>query len=337
MEAPNKMQWQPVEKEIISRLTSDDWVCGWLICKRGTNRGRSYKIRPGKNAIGSDYTMLIRILGDQNTDKCSHGIIVYDVKSKKTTLLPGDSKRLLYLKDVAIFNPTVLVSHSEIKIGDSDYTFVPLCGERFDWVWSDERGNLDATPVGQAQAVPSSSKGDISDSALARYNAEQMGVRTIQLCPNNHWFDITENNGVCHACGEKLDIFSLKTQDEIKEELTLDPKDYVCGWLVCTNGFNKGRDYAIRAGKNAIGSDEEMPICVQGDPLINKRSHGVVVYDEATHTTIMLPGDSQGLVYKEKNVILKEAPLVSYDKIWIGDSEFIFVEFCTDKLNWDKE
>src|ERR1041385_3579869 len=44
--------------------------------------------------------------------------------------------------------------------------------------------------------------------------------------------------------------------------------DPVVGWLVCTAGPDRGRDYRIRSERNFIGRGEEMDIAIRGDDTI---------------------------------------------------------------------
>lgn len=162
-------------------------------------------------------------------------------------------------------------------------------------------------------------------------------LRPVEICPNGHHYNAISYGDTCPNCGEKIDAESRKTPEELVKELTLKSEEWVCGWLVCIKGVNKGRSYEIRAGKNPIGSDITMPIRILCDPHINKGNHGVVVYDAHKVQTILLPGDSRGLVYVEDNAIFGPTELDSHDRIQIGDSVFIFVPLCNDKFDWNKE
>lgn len=41
----------------------------------------------------------------------------------------------------------------------------------------------------------------------------------------------------------------------------------VVGWLVCTDGVNKGTDYRLHQGRNFIGRSPEMDVCIENIPF----------------------------------------------------------------------
>lgn len=52
----------------------------------------------------------------------------------------------------------------------------------------------------------------------------------------------------------------------------------VVGWLVCTEGVNKGTDYRLHQGRNFVGRSSEMDVCILGDNTVSRSSHAIVVY-----------------------------------------------------------
>jgi len=161
-------------------------------------------------------------------------------------------------------------------------------------------------------------------------------LRPIELCPNGHHYNATQYGDTCPVCGAKLDEDSRKTQEELEKELTLESEEWVCAWLVCISGLNKGRSYVIRSGKNPIGRDISMSIRVLGDPNIEPKNHGIIIYESKKMEATLLPGDSKGLVYVEGDVIFKPTTLTSFDEIQIGDSVFRYVAFCGERFSWGK-
>jgi len=126
------------------------------------------------------------------------------------------------------------------------------------------------------------------------------------------------------------------TKEEITEQLVLSEEKWVCGWLVCIDGVNKGKSYAIHSGKNSIGNDRDMPIYISGDMSVEKRTHGVIVYDPKKVKMTMLNGNSRGLVYVEEEIVLAERDLESHERIQLGKSQFIYVALCNDIFDWYK-
>lgn len=110
-----------------------DPVTGWLVCIEGTQLGKDYKIRNGKNFIGRADNMHIQILGDNSISRINHAAIIYDSKNRATYLLPGDSSGLAYHNGEAVYTPVELNAYSVVEIGKSKFLFIPLCGEHFEW------------------------------------------------------------------------------------------------------------------------------------------------------------------------------------------------------------
>ena len=163
-------------------------------------------------------------------------------------------------------------------------------------------------------------------------------LRPIEVCPNGHHFNTNTHGETCPICGAKVDLASRKTHEELVKELTLKVEDWVCGWLVCTDGVNKGRSYEIKAEKNPIGTDHDMSIRVLGDPKIDKRNHGIIVYEPARLKTSLLPGDSKGLVYKGGEPLFSYEELEPFEEIKIGASTFLFVPLCREgRFEWNTE
>jgi hypothetical protein len=114
----------------------------------------------------------------------------------------------------------------------------------------------------------------------------------------------------------------------------LEIMDPVTGWLICIDGPSKGRDYRIMTEKNFVGRADGMDIQVLGDNHIARRNHAVLVYDPKKRKTILLPGDSQGLVYVNDEAVYAPVELAPYDSIELGKSKFLFIPLCGENFEW---
>lgn len=165
-------------------------------------------------------------------------------------------------------------------------------------------------------------------------NTSRGGKRDVAICRNNHHFAIHTDDKVhvCPICGDKLGDEEEKEQtpEELEEEAYRQENDRVCGWLVCVSGPNMGKDYKIRSGKNYIGSDPNMDIYIQGDRRIDKRNHACIMYDPKTRKTMLLPGDSKGMVYFNNEAIYAPCEMLTNIEIEMGNSHFFFVPFCVE-------
>lgn len=113
-------------------------------------------------------------------------------------------------------------------------------------------------------------------------------------------------------------------------------KDFVTGWLVCTKGREKGRDYRIYNGNNWIGRGYQMDICIVDDPAISRERHAVMVYDHRSNKFFLSPG-SGTITMVNHEMLVKAKEIKSRDKITLGESEFTFVPFCVEGETWERE
>lgn len=113
-------------------------------------------------------------------------------------------------------------------------------------------------------------------------------------------------------------------------------KDFVTGWLVCTKGSEKGRDYRIYNGNNWIGRGYQMDICIVDDPSISRERHAVLVYDHKSNKFFLSPGCGT-ITMVNQEILTKVKELKSRDRITLGKSEFTFVPFCVEGETWERE
>lgn len=97
------------------------------------------------------------------------------------------------------------------------------------------------------------------------------------------------------------------------------------GWLMCTQGPDRGRDFRLVAGANAIGRGDEMAVCLAGDSAVQRQQHAVVEFDAARRFFLLRPGDNRGLVYLNGVELKAATPLRAQDRIELGNSTLVFV------------
>lgn len=108
----------------------------------------------------------------------------------------------------------------------------------------------------------------------------------------------------------------------------------VVGWLVCTDGVNKGADYRLHQGRNFIGRSTEMDVCIMGDNTVSRSSHAIVVYDPRGNVYLAQPGDSKELFYVNDSLVLNPVELKAMDILSLGDTKLMFVPLCGEKFHW---
>ena len=158
-------------------------------------------------------------------------------------------------------------------------------------------------------------------------------------CVNNHVYNADKYGDQCPICKAvtKKSKEDGKTIEEIAAMLQLPPENFVCGWLVCIEGINKGRSYLIHPGKNFVGSGDDMDIQILGDDKVEPHRHAVLAFDDTQLKTTLLPGESRGLVYLENEAVYTPRELAEFVQIEIGAARFKYVPFCGENHNWAKQ
>lgn len=193
---------------------------------------------------------------------------------------------------------------------------------------------------------------------------------SMKRCENGHYYD-SEKHNTCPSCGvSDLEIGKTRPQKEKltaldgltsqKEErsthrLGQPPVqsndeahtvgffrkrtgfDPVVGWLVCTEGPSRGRDYRIRSEKNFIGRSQSMNICIQNDESVSRDNHASVSYNPKNKSFKIHPGSSRGLVYLNDEDVDMPRKLSAYDVIELGQTKLMFIPFCGEKFLWEND
>lgn len=164
-------------------------------------------------------------------------------------------------------------------------------------------------------------------------------MSSLLRCQNGHMFSSRRYGTVCPYCNIETATKEKKetgqTDADVEELLFLEDAQPVCGWIVCISGARQGKDYKIKSGKNFIGRADDMDIQILGDNKISRRNHGIIVYDPKKKETVLLPGDSNGIVYRNGDAVYTPVVLNSYDVLELGDSEFTFIPFCGEQFTWE--
>ncbi len=110
-----------------------DPVVGWLVCVEGKEKGRDYRMHADNNFIGRSDRMDICVRGDETISRENHAIISYDTVDNAYYFSPGDGRAIVRYNGKAIFQTVQLKAHDLITIGKTEFRFVPLCGDKFQW------------------------------------------------------------------------------------------------------------------------------------------------------------------------------------------------------------
>lgn len=110
-----------------------DPVVGWLVCIRGPEKGRDYRVRSERNGIGRGADMAICINGDEAISRENHAYISFNPRKGSFRIAPGDGRGMTYLNGEEVDVPMPLQAYDRIELGQTLLLFVPLCGEKFSW------------------------------------------------------------------------------------------------------------------------------------------------------------------------------------------------------------
>lgn len=123
------------DQKTIGHYSADkgnECVTGWLVCVKGDERGRDYRLHHGFNYIGRGYDMSICIVDDQSISRSKHCAIVYDDRSNAFSLVPIGGN-LVYRCGESVTQPVRILTGDIIEIGKSEFEFIAFCREGRIW------------------------------------------------------------------------------------------------------------------------------------------------------------------------------------------------------------
>ena len=128
----------------------------------------------------------------------------------------------------------------------------------------------------------------------------------------------------------KLADDERKTVGVFSDELGIDP---VVGWLVCTEGPEKGRDYRLHQGRNYLGRSAKMDISIFEDDRISRKNHASIVYDDRANEFFLVREEGVGITVNDEP-LGRQRILVNDDVIEAGKSKFVFIAYCKGNVKW---
>ena len=120
----------------------------------------------------------------------------------------------------------------------------------------------------------------------------------------------------------------------VKKDSGIDP---VCGWFVCVEGTDKGRDFRIKTERNFIGRGTNMDIVINGDDSISRENHASITFNPRNLKFTVATGEGRGLIYLNSEVIETSTEVVEYDVLEIGSTKLLFIPFSTERFSWKEE
>lgn len=179
-------------------------------------------------------------------------------------------------------------------------------------------------------------------------------MANMQICANGHYYDgnrytecpyckpnmaspADEEPSVTLPADEPAPGPGIKSADEnvtvaFDEISGVRP---VVGWLVCTAGPEKGRDFRLHANRNKVGRSPDMDVCIGKDERVSRVNHFSVIYDARHDKYFASMGDGQEIVYHNDMPLSPAATLLNGgDTLELGDTTLVFVPF---NHKWEEE
>lgn len=108
-------------------------VVGWLVCVKGSEKGKDFVLGSGRNFIGRSPSMDVSLPGDSSISRENHIIITYEPRKNNFSISYGTGHGIAYLNGIEILNPMKLEPYDQIELGETILIFIPFCGENFKW------------------------------------------------------------------------------------------------------------------------------------------------------------------------------------------------------------
>ena len=156
-------------------------------------------------------------------------------------------------------------------------------------------------------------------------------------CKNGHVYPKRWGR-TCPYCGLMVDHDDAsglpRSAGEVEALLLFEKISPVCGWLACIDGPRQGQSFTLHTGKNFIGRADDMDIRLSGDEAVARHNHAAIAYDPKNRTFMLLPGESEGLVYLNGDAIYEARKLTDMNLIQLGRTSLLFRPLCGDNFSW---
>lgn len=106
-------------------------VVGWIVCVKGPEKGRDYRLHEAKNRLGRLPRCDVYLPDDQDIVMNTHAEIIFDYKSCRFYITRVEGN--VCVNGQNIYQNTVLSEGDCIQMGQSDFIFIPFCKEGREW------------------------------------------------------------------------------------------------------------------------------------------------------------------------------------------------------------
>lgn len=120
---------------MVVKETGIDPVVGWLVCVKGNDKGRDFRLHSGNNFVGRDADRDVCIQGDSSVSG-KHFSVSYDQRHDRYFISMGEGKEMVYVNDEPLTASAITLKKGDkIEVGATMLVFVPLDKEDVQWEW----------------------------------------------------------------------------------------------------------------------------------------------------------------------------------------------------------
>ncbi len=108
----------------------------------------------------------------------------------------------------------------------------------------------------------------------------------------------------------------------------------VRGWLVITEGDNKGLSFPVHSEKNQIGRGTQFDINLSFDKAVSKDGDAVITYDSRGKKFFITLAAGKNNIYHNGSLLLTPEEVKDYDVLEIGSTKLVFRSFCNEEFTY---
>lgn len=117
---------------IYKKEKGSNFIAGWLVCLKGPEKGRDYRLYHGFNRVGRDYTLEVAVMEDPSISREASLAIVYDGRGNQFYAVQ-QSGGIAYLNGALLEAPKAIKTGDTIETGKSAFEFIAFCREGRVW------------------------------------------------------------------------------------------------------------------------------------------------------------------------------------------------------------
>mgnify|MGYP002624504751 CR=1 FL=1 len=112
-----------------------DPVVGWLVCVKGNDIGKDFRLHSGNNFVGRGDESDVR-LSDPSVSRDKHFIVTYDHRGNSYFISCGSGREEVYVNNQILIGGAMQLKRGDIIIvADTVLIFIPFGSDDFQWEW----------------------------------------------------------------------------------------------------------------------------------------------------------------------------------------------------------